>query len=174
MIVTFDGKTPQVAPTAFVHPLAYVAGDVTLEDHVTVMPFASVRGEFESIVIGAYSNVQDNASVHADAGQPLRIGRRVSIGHNAVFHGRRCGDNTLIGMGAVIVQQCEIGEWCLVAGGAVLPQGLVVPDRSFVLGVPATYRPLTESQLARLRDNGAAYVRLGAAYLAGAANLPRR
>jgi carbonic anhydrase/acetyltransferase-like protein (isoleucine patch superfamily) len=171
MIVSFNGKTPRLAPTAFVHPLAYVCGEVTLADHVTVMPFASIRGEFAAITIGPYSNVQDNASVHADPDQPIVIGARVAIGHNAVFHGRRCGDHTLIGMGAVVVQGCEVGSWCLIGAGAVLPQGMQVPDRSLVLGVPATVRPLTEAQAARLEHNGQRYVALGAQYRAGAARV---
>ncbi|MFN8533016.1 MAG: gamma carbonic anhydrase family protein [Dehalococcoidia bacterium] len=171
MIVSFNGMTPKIAPTAFIHPLAYVCGDVTIEEHVTVLPFASIRGEFAPIVIGAYSNVQDNVSVHTDPGQPMRIGQHVAIGHNAVFHGLRCGDNTLIGMGAVVVQHCEVGEWCLVAGGAVLAEGMQVPDRSLVLGVPAKFRPLNDTQLARLERSGRNYVRLGEQYLAGASSL---
>ncbi len=172
MIVTYDGKTPKIAPTAFVHPLAYVSGDVTLDEHVTVLPFASIRGEFESIHIGAYSNIQDNCSVHADPRQPMVIGQRVTIGHNAVVHGRRIGDHTLIGMGAVIVQECEVGDWCLIGGGAVMPQGMKAPDRSFVLGVPAkVVRELSEAQLAHLNVAGRNYVNLGAGYLAGKSSL---
>ncbi|MCS7003430.1 MAG: gamma carbonic anhydrase family protein [Dehalococcoidia bacterium] len=172
MIVSFQGKTPQVAPTAFVHPLAYVVGDVVLEDHVTILPFASIRGEYERIVIRAYSNVQDNCSVHADPGQPMEIGPSVSIGHNATIHCRRIGAHTLVGMGATIVQHCEVGEWCLVAAGAVLAQGVIVPDRSLVVGVPARVTPLPDKHLERLQRQGQSYVRLGASYRNGESSLP--
>jgi carbonic anhydrase/acetyltransferase-like protein (isoleucine patch superfamily) len=172
VIVTFNGKTPKISSTAFVHPLAYVSGDVTLDEHVTILPFASVRGEFESIYIGPFSNVQDNCSVHADQGQPMRIGAHVNMGHNTTFHGLSVGEHTLIGMGSTIVQRCVIGSWCLIGAGSVLPEGLLVPDESIVLGVPAKIiGPIAEKHRERLRDTGSGYIDLGRRYLVGEGGL---
>jgi carbonic anhydrase/acetyltransferase-like protein (isoleucine patch superfamily) len=121
----------------FIHPLAYVSGDVTLDDGVFVLPFASIRGDTAPIRIGRDTNVQDGAVLHADEDTPCTVGARVTIGHRAIVHGCTVEDDALIGMGAIVLNNAVIGRGSLVGAGAVVREGMVVPPNSVVLGVPA-------------------------------------
>jgi carbonic anhydrase/acetyltransferase-like protein (isoleucine patch superfamily) len=134
MIRSLDGKTPTVHETAYVSDFAFVIGDVEIGAQSSVWPGAVVRADSGKIVIGERSNVQDNSALHADA--DASIGNDVTIGHGVVCHARRIGDHSLIGNGAVLNDGVEIGEWCLIAAGSVLPEKTRVPDRSIVRGVP--------------------------------------
>ena len=170
MIQSFAGKTPVIAATAFVHPFALIVGDVTIGEHASIWPFASIRGERESITIGAYTNVQDNCSLHADPGEPMVIGDHVTIGHGVTMHGLSIGAHTLIGMGVTIVQGVKVGSWCLVGAGAVIASPIEVPDRSLVLGMPAKIAgQVKEKHIARLERAGVSYVKMGERYLSGEA-----
>jgi carbonic anhydrase/acetyltransferase-like protein (isoleucine patch superfamily) len=117
-----------------------------------------LRAEFDPIRIGPGSNIQDNATVHADPGFPVTIGARVTVGHNAVLHGCAIEDDCLIGMGAIVGNGATIGAGSLVAPGAVVPQGMAVPPRSLVAGVPAKVRrELTEDEIKLNGVNAPAY-----------------
>ena len=157
-VLSVAGKTPDIHPTAFVATGGRVIGAVTLGEGASVWYNAVLRGDSDTITIGAGSNLQDNVAVHVDMGQPVVIGENVSVGHNAVVHGCMIGDGTLIGMGSVILSGAVIGSGCLVAGGAVVLEGTVVPDGSLVAGVPAKVRrELTEEERAGIRRNAATY-----------------
>ncbi|MEO0474848.1 MAG: gamma carbonic anhydrase family protein [Planctomycetota bacterium] len=121
---------------AYLADSARVTGEVTLGDGVSVWPSAVIRGDVAPVTIGPRSNVQDNATVHCDSGHPNYIGEGVTIGHNAVVHGRSVGDGTLIGMHATVLGRTIIGKRCLIAAGALVPPGLEVPDDHVVMGVP--------------------------------------
>lgn len=150
-----------IDPSAVVHPLAFVCGDVTLGPRASVWPYAVLRGDNERIVVGAESNVQDGAVLHADPGVPCTLGARVSVGHRAVVHGATVEDGALIGIGAVVLNGARVGAGALVAAGAVVREGVVVDPGVLVAGVPArTVRPLTDDERARLARTAAAYVRL--------------
>lgn len=163
MIRSYNGKTPQIAPTAFVSEAAYVIGDVTIGEGSSVWPGAVVRADFAPIRIGRHTHIEDNCTLHGDL---LEIGDYVTIGHNAVVHCRRVGNDTLIGNHATLLDDAEIGNECVVASGAVVLPGAKVPDRSFVVGLPAEVRPLTEEQYQRTRHFGSVYNQLAAQYLA--------
>lgn len=157
-VLALPDRTPELDDTAFIADGARIVGAVTLAAGASVWYNAVLRGDSSDIVIGPDSNVQDNVSVHVDAGHPVRIGARVSIGHNAVVHGCTIGDGSLIGMGAVVLSGAVIGEGCLVAGGAVVLGGTEVPPGSLVAGVPAKVRrPLSDEERASLLDNAAIY-----------------
>ncbi|SIT73565.1 gamma carbonic anhydrase family protein [Microbacterium sp. RU33B] len=157
-ILSVAGKTPAIAPSAFVASGARVIGAVTLHDGASVWYNAVLRGDGDSITVGAGSNLQDNVSVHVDAGHPVVIGENVSVGHNAVVHGCSIGDGSLIGMGSVVLSGAVIGTGCLVAGGAVVLEGTVVPDGSLVAGVPAKVRrALSDDERAGIIRNAQAY-----------------
>ena len=157
-VLTVAGRTPQIDPSAFLATGARVIGAVSLGEGSSVWYNAVLRADSDSITVGVGSNVQDNVSVHVDAGQPVKIGANVSIGHNAVVHGCTIGDSSLIGMGAVVLSGAVIGEGCLVAAGAVVLEGTIVPDGSLVAGVPAKVRrELTAEEQAGLRHNAATY-----------------
>lgn len=139
-VLVVSGRAPVIHHRAFVAAGARVVGAVTLEEGASVWYNAVLRADSDAITVGAGSNLQDNVSVHVDAGHPVRIGRDVSVGHNAVVHGCTIGDASLIGMGSVVLSGAVIGEGCLVAAGAVILEGTVIPAGSLVAGVPAKVR----------------------------------
>src|SRR5919106_6013189 len=127
---------PSLHPTAFIHPLAYVAGDVILGARVSVWPFASLRGDSDAITVEEDTNVQDGCVIHCDAGVPCHIGKRVGIGHRAIVHGAVVEDDVLIAMGAILLNNSRVGSGSIIGAGAVVREGFVVPPNSLVLGVP--------------------------------------
>ena len=153
---------------AFIHPLAFVCGDVRLGAGASVWPFAVVRGDNERIVVGAGSNVQDGAILHADPGMPCTLGARVSVGHRAVVHGATIEDEVLVGMGALVLNGAVIGTGSLVGAGAVVREGTIVAPGSLLVGVPARLvRAVTDEERARIARTAAAYVALQASHRAG-------
>ncbi|MEV0242525.1 gamma carbonic anhydrase family protein [Streptomyces sp. NPDC050674] len=165
MITGIGGREPEIDGTAFVAPTASVIGGVTLGAGASVWYGAVVRGDVETISVGASSNVQDNCTLHADPGFPVRIGERVSVGHNAVVHGATVEDDCLIGMGATVLNGAVIGAGSLVAAQALVPQGMVVPPGSLVAGVPAKVRrELSEEERQGVTLNGTMYAELAKAH----------
>lgn len=143
----------------FIAPGAIVLGDVTLGEDVGIWYHATVRGDRAPIVIGERSNIQDNAVVHVDADHTVIIGKNVTIGHGAIIHGCEVGDNTLIGMGAIIMNGARIGKNCIVGAGALVTQNARIPDNSLVLGNPAKIkREVTEEEIAANLRNAESYV----------------
>ena len=163
MQLDFDDISPSVDSTAFVAPNATLIGRVTLAEGSSVFYGAVLRGDTDSITIGEGSNVQDNVSMHTDAGIQLVVGRGVSIGHNAVVHGCVIEDDCLIGMGAVVLNRAVIGTGSLIAAGAVVLEDTVIPPGSLVAGVPAKVRrELTADERQGVRLNASRYVELAA------------
>jgi carbonic anhydrase/acetyltransferase-like protein (isoleucine patch superfamily) len=148
---TFSGRDPEdeagylpnrldIHPRAWIAPGAVVVGDVSIGATSSIWYGCVVRGDLEPIRIGEETNVQDLTVVHVDVDLPTFIGDRVTIGHRCVIHGCTVGDDTLVGMGAVLLSGCEIGAGSLIAAGAVVREGFVVPPRSVVAGIPAKVR----------------------------------
>jgi len=161
LVAAVAGRTPVVDPAAYAAPTSVVLGDVTLAADASVWYHAVLRGDCESISVGAGSNIQDNCTVHADPGFPAVIGAGVSVGHNAVLHGCVVEDGVLVGMGATVLNGARIGAGSLVAAAALVPQGMTVPPGSLVAGVPAKVRrPLTDEEQAALALNAEHYVAL--------------
>ena len=146
---------------AFIADTARVIGDVELGPEANVWYGVVIRGDVGKITIGAGTNVQDNTVIHSDFGRPNTIGANTSIGHGAMVHGLQIGDETLIGMGAVILAESTIGNNCLIAAGAVVPPGMNVPDGMVVMGVPGKIvRPINEAELQHIRDTAEKYIAL--------------
>jgi carbonic anhydrase/acetyltransferase-like protein (isoleucine patch superfamily) len=160
------GLSPRVPSSAFVAPDAVVLGDVHLGEDSSVWYGAVLRGDAGPIRVGARTNIQDHCVLHATTGKAgLTVGDEVTVGHRVILHGAVVRDRCLIGMGAILLDDCEIGEESLVAAGAVVLEGLRVPPRSFVAGVPASVRgPIPAEALARLRESADAYVALARAH----------
>ena len=155
LILPLGGKVPQIAPDAYLAPNATIIGDVTIGSEASIWFGAVLRGDDEAIVIGARSNVQDNAVVHADIGFPTIVGEDVTIGHGAIVHGARVGDGALIGMGSTLLNGASIGAESVVGANALVSEGKSFPARSLILGVPG--------KLARELDtDAAAHGRIGA------------
>ncbi|ESQ83345.1 hypothetical protein AEAC466_13940 [Asticcacaulis sp. AC466] len=144
----------------WIAPSADIMGDVTLGDDASVWFNAVIRGDNDPITIGARTNIQDGAVLHSDDGLPLHIGDDVTVGHKAMIHSCTIGDNSLIGIGAVILGRATIGRDSIVGAGAVVPEGKVYPDGVLLLGAPArVVRELTPEQIGKLKQSAAHYVR---------------
>ena len=145
----------QIASTARVARGAVLVGEVTLGEESSVWYNAVVRADNAPIVIGARSNIQDCCVLHVDEGHPIQIGDGVTVGHGAILHGCTIGDNSLIGMGAVVLN----GKNCIIGASALVTQGMQVPDGSMLLGVPAkVHRPLTEEEIESNRRAAEEYI----------------
>lgn len=162
MIGPVLGFTPRIAPSAFVAPTAVVLGDVQLGEESSIWYGAVVRGDAGPVRVGARTNVQDLCMLHATTGRAgLTIGDEVTVGHRVILHGAVVRDRCLIGMGSILLDDCDIGEESLVAAGAVVLERMKVPPRSFVAGTPARVRgPIPPDVLARLRESADVYVAL--------------
>jgi carbonic anhydrase/acetyltransferase-like protein (isoleucine patch superfamily) len=164
-IYRFEQYSPSVAHDAYVADSATVLGRVTLGALASVWFGATVRGDNDDIVIGDGSNVQDGAVLHVDPGFPMKIGRRVSIGHQVMLHGCTIGDGALIGIQAIVLNGAVIGPECLVGAGALVTEGKQFPARSLILGSPAkVVRELTDKDLLMLKGAADSYIDRSARY----------
>lgn len=150
-----------IDPSAFIHPAAFVCGDVTLGPRASVWPTAVIRADSAPVTVGDSSNVQDGVVIHVDPGLPCTIGARVTIGHRAIVHGATVEDDCLIGMGAIVLNRVVVGRGSLVAAGALCSEGMVIPPGSLVVGVPAkVVRPVGDDLRARMASGVRAYTDL--------------
>src|SRR5437899_7479740 len=133
-------KGPTIHSSAWVVPAATVIGDVTLEKESSVWYGAVLRGDINRIVIGPRSNIQDNAVVHIDTGDPTSIGELVTVGHGAIVHACKIDNEVLIGMGAIILDDVEVGARSIIGANALVTLGTKIPPGSLVLGSPAKIR----------------------------------
>ncbi len=151
--------------TAFIAPGAIVRGDVTIGEDCSIWYHATIRGDRASIRIGRASNIQDNCVVHVDSEHPVAIGENVTVGHGAILHGCTIEDNTLIGMGAILLNGCHIGCNCIIGAGALITQGAVIPDNSVVLGNPGKVkREVTSEEKESILHNARHYVEESKSY----------
>lgn len=154
--------------TAFIHPLAFVCGQVSLGARASVWPMAVIRGDSAAITIGDESNVQDGAVLHVDPGVPCTIGPRVAIGHRAIVHGATVDADSLVGMGAVLLNRVHVGAGSIVAAGALCTEGMDVPPGSLVVGIPGrVVRPVSDAERARIRKTVDSYLDLQRRHRAG-------
>jgi len=157
-IYELDGVAPRVAASAWVADNAQVMGNVSIGDGASVWFGTTVRGDTDTITIGAGSNVQDGSVLHADEGMPLTIGENVTVGHQVMLHGCTIGDGSLIGIGAIVLNGAKIGKHCLVGAGSLVTEGKAFPDGSMILGSPAkVVRQLTPEQIEGLRRSAEHY-----------------
>ncbi|HOV37472.1 MAG TPA: gamma carbonic anhydrase family protein [Spirochaetales bacterium] len=161
MVHKIGNRIPNTTDAAFIAWNAEVSGSIELGKDVSIWFGASVRGDIEPITIQEDTNIQDNATLHTDFGAPCTIGKRVTIGHNAVIHGCTVGDDCLIGMGAVLLSRSEIGKESIVGAGALVTEGKIFPPRSLILGSPAkVVRTLDDSAIDAIRKNSENYIKL--------------
>jgi gamma-carbonic anhydrase len=167
MIRTFQGMTPTIRSSCFIEETGIVIGDVVMGDACSVWFHAVVRGDVNYIRIGNRTNVQDLCMLHVTHDtHPLIIGNEVTIGHNVVLHGCTVKDRVLIGMGAIIMDGAVIGEDSVVGAGALITEGTIVPPKSLILGSPAKVkRPVTEKELAWIKESAENYVKYASQYM---------
>ena len=158
MIRDLQGIQPKVHQDAFVADSADVLGDVNIGQGTSIWYSAVVRGDIENITIGKYSNIQDNASVHTETDIPTKIGDYTVVGHNAIVHGARVGNNCLIGMNATVLNNVVIGDNCIIGAGSVVTEGKVIPDKSLVMRTPGkVVRQVTEEEIQGIKANALRY-----------------
>jgi carbonic anhydrase/acetyltransferase-like protein (isoleucine patch superfamily) len=163
-----DGVAPQLADGTWVADSAQVIGDVVLGENVSIWFGAVLRGDTEPLTIGRNSNVQDLSVLHADVGCPLTIGENVTIGHQVMLHGCTVGDNSLIGIQAVVLNNAKIGRNSIVGAGSVVTEGKEFPDNSLIIGAPAKLvRTLDDAAAAKLRASAEHYVDNGRRFAKG-------
>ena len=161
----------KIHPTAWVAPGAFLRGDVTLGEKVSVWYNAVLRADQEKIIIGKNSNIQDNAVLHGDPGNDIVVGENVTVGHGASLHGCTVEDNALIGMGSVVLDHAVIGAGSIVGAGAVVASGTIVPPKSLVVGIPAKVKKtLTDEESAGNLENVEEYLGLMAQAMADPEN----
>jgi carbonic anhydrase/acetyltransferase-like protein (isoleucine patch superfamily) len=165
VILPFEDAIPQIGADVWLAPNASVIGKVRIGAQASVWFGAVLRGDIDEIVLGDRSNLQDNAVIHTESGNPTIVGSDVSIGHGAIVHGCVVEDGCLIGMNATVLNGAVIGAQSLVAAGAVVLEGTAIPPRSLVAGVPAKVRrELDDEEIAGLLGNSARYVTRAALY----------
>lgn len=151
-------KTPTLHPQALIAPTAAVLGDVRLGRGSSVFYGAVLRADRASITVGEDTNIQDNCVIHEETDLPVRVGDRVTVGHGAILHGCTVGDETLIGMGAIILNGAHIGSHCIIGAGALVPQNAVIPDGSLAYGSPARVKgTVSAQQIEELRHTAELY-----------------
>ncbi|MGD9333003.1 MAG: gamma carbonic anhydrase family protein [Desulfobacterales bacterium] len=165
MIVNYRGKRPQIGKNVFIAPTAIVVGDVTIAAGASVWYGAVIRGDLAPIRIGRDTNIQDNCTIHVDAGQPAVIGEAVVVGHNAVIHGCTIDDQSLIGINAVVLNGAHIKSGAIVAAGAVVLENQVIGPLEMAAGQPARIRKqLPEAIRSTIRHDADIYVDLARNY----------
>lgn len=154
---------PKIAASALVHETSYIIGDVEIGENSSVWPGAVLRGDMSSIKIGNNTSMQDNCVVHCV--EALVIGDNVIVGHAAVIHGKKIGNNVIIGNNATILDDVEIGDYCIIGAGSIVAPNTRIPDRSLVMGVPGKRKSeVSTKQLAELEQAADIYARLTRKY----------
>ncbi|MFA5833472.1 MAG: gamma carbonic anhydrase family protein [Bacteroidota bacterium] len=165
-IITYKGITPKIDPSVFIADGVHIIGDVVIGKDSSVWYNTVIRGDVNYIRIGERTNIQDNSVVHVTNKKfPTNIGSNVTIGHSAVIHACTINDYSLIGMGAVILDDANVGKYSLIAAGAVVTMGMKIPEGVLVAGVPAKIvRALTEDERKFLAQSAQNYVDYVATY----------
>ncbi|KRA43158.1 gamma carbonic anhydrase family protein [Devosia sp. Root635] len=168
-IYALDGIVPQIDPDiGWIAPSAVLVGDIVVGAEAGIWFGVVARGDIERITIGARSNVQENTVLHTDKDYPLTIGENCTIGHSAIVHGCTIGDNTLIGMGATVLNGAKIGKNCLIGANALITENKVIPDNSMVVGAPGkVIREIDEAGVRNLAASADRYVKNARRFAAG-------
>jgi carbonic anhydrase/acetyltransferase-like protein (isoleucine patch superfamily) len=166
MLFSYKGNSPKIGENCFIAPSAEIIGQVELGDGSSAWFSSSIRADINYVKIGKNVSVQDNCSVHCSAKDPVDIADDVVIGHNAIIHGTSISNNTIIGMGAILLNGSKIGKNCIIGAGAVVTEGKEIPDNSIAFGAPAkVVKEATAEHIERIKKNVHEYSKLNASYL---------
>ena len=169
MIYSLGNKKAEFKGQAsFIAPNASIIGDVEIHENASIWFNVVIRADNDKVIVGENSNIQDGSVLHIDPGFPLTIGKNVTIGHKAMLHGCTIGENSLIGINAVVLNGAKIGKNCLIGANALIPERMEIPDGSMVLGSPGKIkRQLSEQEIKMLQLSAAHYVQNGQRYESG-------
>ena len=160
MIYDFEKNVPEVHPDAWVASNATIIGKVKLEKNSSIWFNAVLRGDIELITIGENSNIQDGSVLHTDPGYPLTLGKGVTVGHLVMLHGCQISDNSLIGIGSIILNNAKIGKNCIIGANTLITENKIIPDNSLVVGSPGrVLRKITDEEIKSIIENGQHYVK---------------
>jgi carbonic anhydrase/acetyltransferase-like protein (isoleucine patch superfamily) len=163
MIREFNGKTPKIAPSAFISEAAYIVGDVEIGENSNIWPGAVIRADFGKTTIGKNTSIEDNCVIHGAT--DVTIGDNAIIGHGAVVHCRSIGSNVLVGNNATLLNGAEIGDFCIIGAGSVVAQETKIADKSVAIGVPARIKgQLSQEQVVQLKLGSDIYADLAQQY----------
>ena len=166
-LYSLGSMSPLLGQAAYVAPTADLVGDVRLGERASVWFGAVVRADNTPIIVGEESNIQDGAVCHSDPGFPLTIGKRVTVGHQAILHGCTIADDCLIGMGARILNGALIGPECIIGAGALITEGKRIEPGSLIIGAPGrAVRQTTSEERLLLRESAAHYAQKALRYAA--------
>ena len=165
MIYDLEKNVPEVHSDAWVAPNAIIVGKVKLEKNSSIWFNAVLRGDIEPIIIGENSNIQDGSVLHTDPGYPLTVGKGVTVGHMVMLHGCQISDDTLIGIGSIILNNAKIGKNCIVGANTLITENKIIPDNSLVVGSPGRIlRKVTDEEIKAILENGKHYVDISKKY----------
>ena len=158
MFYDLENKKLKNSGENWVAPNATIIGDVTLEKNTSIWFNATLRGDIENIHVGEGSNIQDGSVLHTDPGYPLKIGKNVTVGHMVMLHGCTIGDNSLIGIGSVILNNAKIGNNCVIGAKSLITENKEIPDNSLVVGSPGrVIRKVTDNEAKAILKNSIRY-----------------
>lgn len=158
LFLSFKGQVPQITPRTYIAPSATIIGNVKIGPESVVLSTCTVRGDNDLISIGHHSNIQEASVLHTDPGLQLLIGDYVTVGHRAMIHGCTIGDNTIIGMGATVMNRAKIGKNSIVGANTLITEGKEFPDNSVIVGSPGkVVRECTEKDIAMIARTAMAY-----------------
>ena len=165
-LFSYKNMYPKIGKGCYIAPSATLIGDITIEDGASVWFGCVLRGDVAPIVVGARSNIQDNCVIHGEDGCPTIIGEDVTVGHSAIVHAANVADRVLVGMGAVLLSRCRVGEDTIVGARALVTEDVEIPAGSLAIGMPARVkRPLTDEERERILESARHYMAYAAHYL---------
>ena len=166
MIYNLGFIEPQISKNVFVAPNATIIGNVEIGRYTSIWFGTIIRGDNETMKIGEGTNIQDNCVLHSDPGFPLSIGKNCSIGHGAIVHGCSIGDETLVGMGATVMNGARIGKNCLIGARALVTENTIIPNNSLVVGMPSKVKGgITKEQIESMLESAKHYKSLAKRFL---------
>tara|TARA_B100001029_G_scaffold95881_1_gene78717 strand:+ start:198 stop:701 length:504 start_codon:yes stop_codon:yes gene_type:complete len=159
MIYDFEKNVPEVHPDAWVASNATLIGKVKLEKNSSIWFNAVLRGDIELITIGENSNIQDGSVLHTDPGYKLNVGKGVTVGHMVMLHGCQIANDSLVGIGSIILNNAKIGKNCIIGANSLITENKIIPDNSLVVGSPGrVLRKVTEDEIKAIHENAKHYV----------------
>ncbi len=162
MIKSFKGINPNIHESCFIAENVAIIGNVEIAENSNIWYGTVLRGDMDCLKVGKNTNIQDNSTVHNDHNTPTKIGDNVTIGHNSIIHGCTIGNNVLIGMGSIILNNSEIGENTIIGAGSLVTQGKKIPSGVLCMGSPAkVVRELTKEEIEHIKKSAEIYVQMG-------------
>lgn len=166
MILGYDTQSPDLSAHCFIADSSDVVGRVSIEEDSSVWFQATIRGDFDTVRIGARTCIQEQAVIHVSSGFPAKIGNDVIIGHGCIVHGSQVEDGALVGMGSILMNGSVIGKGAIVGAGSLVPEGMVIPDGMVAYGRPAkVVREVTDEEREQLKSCVKKYVELSKLYI---------